>query len=108
MTALALHVASKLPPAEGWIAQAPCANGSPYDHDLPVGLRGHRMMRHNVLADYTVRQALSRCASCPFTQRCIERVAPTTSYYDGVCGGLVFLNGEAIGGLTSAVEVVAS
>lgn len=108
MTTLALRVASKLPPAEGWIAEAPCADGSPYDHDLPLTYRGNRAHRVTILDDYTVRQALTRCGSCRFTRECRARVAPEVSYYDGVCAGLIWLNGVVIGGLASAVEGVAS
>lgn len=108
MTALALRVASKLPPAEGWIAQAPCADGSPYDHDLPLTYRGNRAHRVTILDDYTVRQALTRCGACPFTAQCLARVAPAESYYDGVCAGLIWLNGQVIGGLTAAAPAVAS
>lgn len=97
-------LAMGLPPAEGWIADAPCANGSPFDHDLPLPLRGNRMLRHNVLADYTVRQALARCADCPYTRQCRDRVAPEVSYYDGVCAGLVWLNGQAIGGIARFMD----
>lgn len=109
MTAIALHVASKLPPAEGWIAAAPCTcgPGSEYDHDLPAYLRATRRLRVLIRDDQKVQAALANCARCPFTDACLERTAPTVSFYDGVCGGLVFLNGVVIGGLTEQMRRIA-
>lgn len=93
-----LRLAAKLPRPEAWINDAPCAAGSPYDHDLPP-IAPSPALRRYLMLDFQVTAALARCRSCPFTQQCLDRVQPTRNYYDGVCGGLVFLNGTAIGGL---------
>ena len=99
----------KLPRHESWVYDAPCAlTGDVTAHDLPTGLRGRRTTRVNLMLDLGVAQALQNCRQCPYRAECLERVQPARDYYDGVCGGYVWLNGQIIGGLTTAVDGVAS
>ena len=100
---------AKWTPFEQWILDAPCTRGpgSEHAHDLPTYLRATRSLRTRVIDDPDVRAALQDCANCPLTDRCLERTAPTTSGYDGICGGFVFLNGNVIGGLAAKMGEVA-
>lgn len=99
----------KLPRLEHWIFDAPCTRGpgSETAHDLPAYLRATRRLRILISDDQRVRAALNDCARCPYTQQCLDRTAPATSHYDGIYGGLVFLNGTVIGGLASKIGKVA-
>lgn len=94
------RIASRLPRAQGWVDQAPCA-GAWWLTDLPPHIL-ERTPRSKVVA--AMQPTLKLCAECPFTRECVERVAPTESFYDGVCGGKVYRNGQVIGGLTKAAE----
>jgi WhiB family redox-sensing transcriptional regulator len=96
-------VARRLPRSEAWLDDAPC-RGMWWLTDIPPDLTRHHA-RASVVA--AMRPALELCADCPFTRECLARVEPRLSFYDGVCGGLVWRNGEPIGGLTGVVERVA-
>ena len=91
-------VAANLPRREEPFDDAPCA-GRWWITDMPTDLR---LSKRTAVVEHFAH-ALSLCASCPLTQACLERVAPKPSYYDGVCGGLVWRNGECIGGLTGVI-----
>jgi hypothetical protein len=92
------RVAAKFPRREEPFDDAPCV-GKWFIVDLPTDLR---LSKRSAVIEHFAH-ALSLCASCPLTQACLERVAPRQSYYDGVAGGLVFRNGECIGGLSGVI-----
>ncbi len=98
-----LRLAAKLPRPEAWINDAPCAAGSPYDHDLPPEVGGKRDMAARALMYPRVTDALKRCSTCRYIAECLARVDPVESGYDGICGGILWVNGEARGGLTSSM-----
>lgn len=41
--------------------------------------------------------ALERCRACIVVDLCEQVVAPRDSYYDGVCGGRIWVNGVELG-----------
>jgi len=47
----------------------------------------------NALAD----EALSYCARCPVKAECVMIVKPHESYFDGICGGIIWKNGRPVG-----------
>ncbi len=96
-------VARRLPRSEAWLDEAPC-RGQWWITDFPVDVVT-QTSRHTIVA--RMQTALALCAACPFTAQCHDRVEPEASGYDGVCGGVVYRNGNAIGGLTGVVERVA-
>ncbi len=93
-------VARRLPRREGWLDAAPCA-GQWWVTDLPPDVARHTTRRTVV---ERMRTALALCADCPFTQECYDRVSPRESFFDGVCAGFVFRNGEVIGGMLNPKE----
>ncbi len=96
-------VARRLPRSEAWLDEAPC-RGQWWLTDFPVDVVT-QTSRHTIVA--RMQTALALCAACPFVQACEERVEPSRSYYDGVCAGRVYRNGECIGGITGVVARVA-
>lgn len=65
-------------------SQAPCigSNAMYFDQIEP-----------NALAD----EALSYCARCPVKAECVMIVKPHESYFDGICGGIIWKNGRPVG-----------
>lgn len=90
-------VARRLPRRAPWADEAPCA-GRWWMTDIPPELR-HNTNRTTIVA--AMQPGLALCAGCPFAAECTATVAPRESFYDGVCGGLVYRNGRPIGGLAS-------
>jgi WhiB family redox-sensing transcriptional regulator len=83
---LAIDPARFIEPAD-WIIDAPCAGA--WDlFDVPVLRDLHAAFQY-------AAPALELCAACPFTEKCIARVDPFNSLFDGVCGGLLWRNGRA-------------
>ena len=68
--------------ASQWLDQAPCASMDPrlFDATDPV----------------LARVALNACARCTFRQRCLERVDPVGSRFDGVAAGRVWSRGRNV------------
>lgn len=63
-----------------WIEDAPCARE---DHTLFMA------------SDYyTASPALMVCGACPFRKQCLTWVNPARSWYDGVAGGVLWLDGK--------------
>lgn len=91
-------ITASLPRCETWVYDAPCA-GKWWVTDLPSWMPPSAARRHIITA---MTPALELCASCPFTRECFERTQPTVSWFDGVCAGVVYRNGNPIGGLTTA------
>jgi hypothetical protein len=48
--------------------------------------------------------ALRRCPRCPVRTECLAAVDPERSWFDGVCGGLLWRNGRAVAGADSAAD----
>ena len=88
-------VARRLPRAEAWLDDAPCA-GQWWLTDIPPELAVYHSRATIVAA---MRPALALCAACPFTRECAARVEPRLSFFDGVCAGRVYRNGRVIGGI---------
>ncbi len=93
-------VARRMPRNEAWVDEAPC-RGQWWVTDLPPDVMRHTARR---IVVERMRVALTMCAACPFTQECYDRVSPRESFYDGVCAGFVFRNGEVIGGMLTTSE----
>lgn len=47
---------------------------------------------------------LQYCIECPFKQECLELVAPSKNYFDGICGGIVWQNGRVLAKLDTEVK----
>ena len=83
---LAIDPARFIEPAD-WITDAPCAGA--WDlFDIPV-------LRDLDAAFNYAAPALAMCATCPFVEKCIARVDPYNSLFDGVYGGQLWRNGRA-------------
>lgn len=41
-------------------------------------------------------EALTYCGRCPVTKECEDWIRPRRSFYDGVCSGRVWHNGQAV------------
>jgi WhiB family redox-sensing transcriptional regulator len=83
---LAIDPARFIEPAD-WITDAPCAGA--WDlFDVPVLRDLHAAFQY-------AAPALAMCAACPFVEKCIARVDPYNSLFDGVCGGVLWRNGRA-------------
>ena len=65
-------------------AEALCIDSQPMYFD---------QIERNTMAE----EALSLCARCPVKTECLMIVQPRTSYFDGVCGGFIFKNGNPVG-----------
>lgn len=63
---------------------APCIDSEPIYFD---------QIEHNALAE----EALNHCAVCPVKAECVMIVQPHTSYFDGICGGIIWKNGRPVG-----------
>jgi hypothetical protein len=46
--------------------------------------------------------ALNICKSCPYWSECEALVEPSSSHYDGICGGKVWRNGKVLAKLIPA------
>lgn len=44
--------------------------------------------------DIYAKAALEYCSACPVTKECLMIVKPAESYFDGICGGTVWKNGQ--------------
>lgn len=42
-------------------------------------------------------EALTYCARCPVKAECVMIVKPHESYFDGICGGIIWKNGRPVG-----------
>lgn len=40
--------------------------------------------------------ALQICRDCPIKQECVETVNPVRTFFDGIAGGFIWLNGRAL------------
>jgi len=50
-------------------------------------------IEHNEMA----KEALDHCAVCPVKTQCIMVVKPRESFFDGICGGIIWKNGQQVG-----------
>jgi WhiB family redox-sensing transcriptional regulator len=48
--------------------------------------------------------ALGRCLRCPVARECRAAVAPEHSWFDGVCGGVLWRNGRVVARAEQAVD----
>ncbi len=91
-SSIAVRLAAKLPRNEHWIDRAPCA-GKWYAIEPIEPSRQFVRNDEIVLASLP---GLRLCTGCPFVRECIARVQPASSWFDGVCGGRVWRNGNVI------------
>ncbi|TQE21602.1 hypothetical protein Sipo8835_37255 [Streptomyces ipomoeae] len=75
-----------------WVLEAPCADNPAFV--LPEGIQLPMRVPSEEL--------LKICDSCPFRAACIARVRPAKSKFDGVCGGRLWCDGQAIEACASA------
>ncbi|WP_121746838.1 hypothetical protein [Streptomyces sp. E2N166] len=71
----------------GWVAQAPCAGDARFTSEETVA---------EALTEPLVLCLLAACQGCPFRSQCIDLVLPSTSLFDGVCGGRLWHNGQVL------------
>lgn len=79
-----------LPASESWVTDVPCA-GRWYMTD--PGMAAKTRTDSLIVA---CLPGLALCRECPFVARCLDRVKPAESWYDGVCGGHVWRNGKVV------------
>jgi len=63
---------------------APCIGAEPMYFD---------QVEPNCMAE----EALTYCARCPVKAECVMIVKPHESYFDGICGGIIWKNGRPVG-----------
>jgi hypothetical protein len=76
--------------AEILYSQAVCVDANPMYFD---------QIEHNKLA----KEALNYCAVCPVRKQCLMVVKPRESYFDGICGGVIWRNGQRVGAKTVTI-----
>jgi hypothetical protein len=69
----------------GWVAQAPCAGDFRFTSEETTA---------EAPTEPLVLSLLAACRGCPFRAQCIDLVMPSTSLFDGVCGGRLWRNGQ--------------
>lgn len=70
------------------LAGAACLNANPRLFDITDPIRATFALRY--------------CRLCPVKGLCLAVVNPEKSYYDGICGGIVWRNGREVARLTQA------
>lgn len=75
-----------------WVLDAPCVDNPAFV--LPEGVQLPMRVPSEDL--------LKICDSCPFRAACIARVRPAKSKFDGICGGRLWCDGQAIESCASA------
>ncbi|MEV0445911.1 hypothetical protein AB0I84_10485 [Streptomyces spectabilis] len=72
-----------------WTELAPCAGVDEY-------LPGESLLRNPQQLLDACTPLLEECASCPFIERCYDRVRPASNRFDGVCAARLWVNGKAV------------
>ncbi|MGQ4424790.1 hypothetical protein ACN6LL_007343 [Streptomyces violaceoruber] len=71
----------------GWVGEAPCAGDARFTSEETAA---------EAPTEPLVLSLLATCQGCPFRSQCIDLVMPSTSLFDGVCGGRLWRNGQVL------------